>query len=181
MPTVRPRRAASAVLAAAALAAAAALPAAATAADAPRLIKAHRINSVTCVPGAANTVRAEVRLWMSVVNYDGWADWADHMEAKARLEATTAGISPHGTWVKWKTPYLLQNKRHLYNIRLRTDNKSGTAAWRLHVKLIWHRTAPTPNVTKDVYLPFNASCAPFTGAVGMSRPAAPAPAITNGG
>ena len=43
---------------------------------------------VTCVPSAANTVRAEVRLWMSVVNYDGWADWADHMEARARLEAT---------------------------------------------------------------------------------------------
>ena len=169
MPTVR--RAAAAALSLAALGTAA-LPA--TAADPPRLIKAHRINSVTCVPAAGNTVRAEVRLWMSVVNYDGWADWADHMEARVRLEATTAGISPHGNWVKSKTPYLLQNKRHLYNWRLRTDNKSGTAAWRLHVKLIWHRTTPTPNVTKDVYLPFNPSCAPVTGGGTIDLPAAPA-------
>jgi hypothetical protein len=181
MPTVRSvRRTASAALALAALGgAAAALPGPAGAADPPRLIKAHRINSVTCVPSAANTVRADVRLWMSVVNYDGWADWADHMEARARLEATTAGISPHGNWVKWKTPYLLQNKRHLYNIRLRTDNKSGTAGWRLHVKLIWHRPAPISNVTKDVYLPFNASCAPITG--GMLPPPAEALPSTNGG
>ena len=182
MPTVRSaRRAVSAVLALAALGgAAAALPGGAGAADPPRLIKAYRVNSIACVPGAANTVRAEVKLWMSVVNYDGWADWADHMEAKARLEATTAGISPHGNWVKWKTPYLLQNKRHLYNIRLRTDNKSGTAAWRLHVKLIWHRPAPIANVTKDVYLAFDSSCAPVTGGGTIGLPAAPAVPSPNG-
>ena len=168
MPTVR--RAAAAALSLAAVGAAA-LPATVGAADPPRLIKAHRVNSVACVPAAGNTVRAEVRLWMSVVNYHGWADWATHMEAKARLEATTTGIKT-GNWAKSKTPYLLQDKRHLYNFRLRTDNKSGTDEWRVHLKLIWHRPAPVPNVTKDVYLPFNPSCAPQTGAIEL--PAAPA-------
>ena len=61
-----------------------------------------------------------------------------------------------------------------------TDNKSGTAGWRLHVKLIWHRPAPISNVTKDVYLPFNASCAPITGG-GMLPPPAEALPSTNGG
>jgi hypothetical protein len=116
---------------------------------------------------------------MSVVNYDGWADWADRMEARARLESTAPGINIHSNWRKQKTPYLLQNKRHLYNFRVRTDNKSGTASWRLHVKLIWHRPAPIPNVTKDIYLRFDGSCAPITGGA-LPPPAAALPA-PNGG
>jgi hypothetical protein len=163
MPTVRPRRAAAAVLALAALGGAAAtLPASAGAADPPKLIKAFRINSVTCVPSVGNTVRADVRLWMSVVNYHGWTDWAEYMEANARLEATGPGFK-RGPWAKWKTPYLQQDKRHRYNIRLVTDNKDGMADWRLHVKLIWRRMGPVPNVTKHVYLRFDTSCAPVTG------------------
>jgi hypothetical protein len=163
MPTVR--RAAAAALTLAALGGAA-LPATAGAADPPRLIKAHRITSVTCVPGPANTVRAEVRVFMSVVNYHGLGDWADHMEVKARLESTAPGLNIHSSWKKQKTPYLTQDKRHAYNMRVRTDNKGGTASWRLHVKLIWHRPAPIRNVTKDVYLRFDGSCAPVTSAPG---------------
>jgi hypothetical protein len=158
------RRATHATLAVAALAAATALlPAAATAKKPPRLITAHAVQSVTCVPAAANTVRADVRVRMTVVNYHGWADWADHMEMKARLESTGAGTNIHSNWKKQKTRYLTQDRRHAYNMRVVTDNKSGTAGWRVHVKLIWHRPAPIPNVTKDLYLPFNASCAPQTG------------------
>ncbi|MGE3234453.1 MAG: hypothetical protein AB7O78_12060 [Thermoleophilia bacterium] len=187
MSSVPTRRAASAALALAALAAAS-LPAAAGAADPPRLIKAHRVTGVACVPAAANTVRADVRVFMSVVNYHGWADWADHMEAKARLESAAPGLNLHSSWKKWKTPYLIQDKRHAYNIRLVTDNKSGTADWRVHVTLIWHRPAPVPNVTKDVYLPFNESCAPQTGGGGggggggaIPLPAAPAVPSVGGG
>ena len=68
-----------------------------------------------------------------------------------------------------------------------TDNKSGTADWRLHVKLIWHRPAPIPNVTKDVFLPFDESCAPETarsgggGGGGIPLPAAPAGPSAGGG
>ncbi|HMN99534.1 MAG TPA: hypothetical protein PKD59_08980 [Miltoncostaeaceae bacterium] len=179
MPTAPSRHAGIATLMAAAVAAVAFLPAAAVAKDPPRLIKADRINSVACLPGAANTVRADVRLRMSVVNYHGFFDWADHMEARARLEPTTTGIKT-GTWARWKTPYLTQDKRHVYDIRLTTDNRGGSLDWRLHVKLIWHRSAPTPNVTKDVYLPFDESCAPETGggggAPGGGIPLNPAPA-----
>jgi hypothetical protein len=65
-------------------------------------------------------------------------------------------------------------------MRLVTDNKSGDASWKLHVKLIWHRPAPIPNVTRDVYLRFDGSCAPQTGG-GMPLPAAPATPSVNGG
>ena len=188
MPTApSTRRALFAALAFAALAATATtLPAAAGAKDPPRLIAASRIHRPVCVPSAANTVRADVRVFMSVVNYHGWADWADHMEAKARLESTAPGLNLHSSWKKWKTPYLIQDKRHAYNIRLVTDNKSGTADWRLHVKLIWHRPAPIPNVTKDVFLPFNELCAPQAGGGGgggggIPLPAAPAGPSAGGG
>ncbi len=166
-------RAATLIALAALTGAAAALPAAG-AAKAPRLVKAYRVTSVACVPSAANTVRADVRVFMSVVNSSGIGDWADHMEARARLESTKPGLNIHSNWRKWKTPYLTQDKRHAYNIRLITDNKSGTADWRLHVKLIWHRPAPIRNVTKDVYRGFDESCAPQTGGGGIPLPAAPA-------
>ena len=145
------------------------------AAKPPRLVKAHRVTSVTCVPGAANTVRADVRVFMSVVNYSGIGDWADHMEAKARLESTEPGLNIHSNWKKWKTPYLIQDTRHAYNMRLVTDNKSGTASWRLHVKFIWHRPAPIANVTEDVLFGFSGACAPQTGrgGRGIALPAAP--------
>jgi hypothetical protein len=171
-----------ALIALAALTGAAAAVPATGAAKAPRLVTAHRVTSVACVPSAANTVRADVRVFMSVVNYHGWADWADHMEAKARLESTEPGLNLHSSWKKWKTPYLVQDTRHAYNIRLVTDNKSGTADWRLHVKLVWHRPAPIANVTKDVYVGFDESCAPQTGGGGaIPLPASPAAPSVNGG
>ncbi len=148
---------------------AAMLPATAPAAKKPpRLITAHAVQSVSCVPGPADTVRAQVRMRMTVVNYSGIGDWADHMEMKARLESTAPGINIHSNWKKQKTPYLVQDKRHAYDMRVVTDNKGGTASWRVHVKLIWHRPAPIRNVTKDLYLPFDASCAPQTGVVSAS-------------
>ncbi|HET6689294.1 MAG TPA: hypothetical protein VFG74_00370 [Miltoncostaeaceae bacterium] len=158
------------VLAALALLAggAAMLPATGHAKTPPRLITAHHVQSVSCVPGAANTVRAAVAMRMTVVNYSGIGDWADHMEMKARLESTAPGINIHSNWKKQKTPYLIQDKRHAYNMRVVTDNKGGSAGWRVHVKLIWHRPAPIRNVTKDLYLPFNASCAPQTGGGGIT-------------
>ena len=61
------------------------------------------MNSVACVAGPAGTARARVRLWMSVVNYHGLFDWADHREAKARLEATGPGTNIGRRWVSWKT------------------------------------------------------------------------------
>jgi hypothetical protein len=146
---------------------AAMLPATGHAKKPPRLVTAHHVQSVSCVPGAANTVRAAVAMRMTVVNYDGFGDWADHMEMKVRLESTAPGINIHSNWKKWKTPYLTQNKRHAYNIRVVTDNKSGSASWRVRVKLIWHRPAPIPNVTRTLSLPFNASCAPQTGGSGV--------------
>ena len=174
------RRRAVALIALAAVSGAAALPATG-AAKPPRLVKAHQVTSVACVPSAANTVRADVRVFMSVVNYSGIGDWADHMEAKARLESTEPGLNLHSNWKKWKTPYLTQDRRHAYNVRLVTDNKSGTASWRLHVKLIWHRPAPIANVTKDVFLAFDESCAPQTGGGGIGLPTAPALPSPNGG
>ncbi|HTI34574.1 MAG TPA: hypothetical protein VL422_12915, partial [Miltoncostaea sp.] len=80
------------------------------------------------------------------------------------------------------TPYLVQDKRHAYNVRLITDNKSGTADWRLHLKLVWHRPAPIANVTKDVYVGFDESCAPQTGGGGaIPLPAGPALPSVGGG
>jgi hypothetical protein len=148
-------------------------------AKSPNLIKSFNITGVQCVPGPANTVRARVRLWMRVVNYGPGRDWADRMEAKVRLESTEPGYSPHGNWAKWKTPRLLQDTKHFYRWDLLTDNKSGTAEWKLHVKLIWHRPAPIPNVTKDVYTTFNGNCATATGA--LPPPASALPSPNSGG
>lgn len=125
----------------------------------PRLIHNHSGVGVGCVTGPANTVRTQIRVRMSVVNYDGLGDWADHMEAKVRLEPTTAGLNFTRSWRSVKTPYLIQNKRHAYTMTPLSDNLSGTADWRVHVKLIWHRPFPIKNITKNLYLPFNASCA----------------------
>jgi hypothetical protein len=125
----------------------------------PRLIHNNSPVKVTCVPGPSGTVRARISTRMTVVNYDGWADWADHMEAKVRLEPTTPGLNYSRAWRAAKTPYLIQNKRHAYNMTPLSDNVSGTADWQAHVKLIWHRPAPIKNVTKDLYLAFSGSCA----------------------
>ncbi len=169
MPTVpSARRSAWSVLALALLAGAAiATPGHADAKKPPRLITAHHIQSVTCVPGPANTVRAKVRIRMVVVNDDGVGEWASNMEAKARLEATTAGISPHGNWKRQRTPTLVQNRRHSYDMVVTTDNKGGSSDWRLHVKLIWDRPFPVANVTKELRLAFDAACAPQTGSGGI--------------
>lgn len=128
------------------------------------LITAHKLRSVSCVSKTANTVSAQVKLTMSVVNYHGkrGLDWADHMEAKARLEATTAGLNYSRKWASWKTPYLTQDKRHRYNIDLVTDNLRPDVPWRVHIKLIWHRPWPATNITKNLYRPFDASCAGFS-------------------
>jgi hypothetical protein len=63
-----------------------------------------------------------------------------------------------------------------------SDNVSGTAAWKVHVKLIWHRPAPIRNITKHIYLRFNGSCAKVTGGGGGTLlPPAPALPSANGG
>jgi hypothetical protein len=104
---------------------------------------------------------------MTVVNDDGVGEWASHMEVKARLESTAPGINIHSNWKRQKTSYLVQNRRHAYDMRVVTDNKGGSASWRVHVKLIWHRPFPIRNVTRHLYLPFRASCAPQTGGGGV--------------
>lgn len=162
-----------------ALTAVAVAPQGAAAAKAPRLVRSHTVLGVTCVPGPSNTVRARVKVRMRVVNYDGIGDWADHMQAKARLEPTTAGLNYSRRWASWKTPYLTQNRKHTYVITMTTDNVSGTASWRAHIKLTWHRPAPIRNISVDVYKRFNASCADVTG--GFAPGPAPALPSPNGG
>jgi len=158
---------------------AAALPSASLAADPPELIRSNSSPVITCVPAPAGTVRARVRLAMTVVNYDGWKDWADHMEMKVRLESTEPGLNIHSNWKGWKTPYLIQNRRHRYVITVPSDNKSGAASWRVHIKLIWHRPFPTKNITKNLYKPFDSSCADTGG--GISLPPAQALPAAGGG
>lgn len=159
-----------------ALAAAAVVAQHAAAADPPRLIRSHTVLSVACVPGPNNTVRARVRVRMRVVNYSGIGDWADHMQAKARLEPTTTGLNYTRRWASWKTPYLTQDRKHTYVMNLTTDNVSGTASWRVHLKLTWHRPAPIRNISKDVYKSFRASCADVTGGfLPGPAPALPSP------
>jgi hypothetical protein len=185
---VAPRR--RRILAAGALAAAAAGALAFTAASpepaqakAPTLIHTYRANSVQCVP-AGNNVRAKVNLWMRVVNYSGVVkgDWADHMEAKVRLEPTDAnsGIQWQRNWKHSKTPYLTQDRTHTYSWALATDVYRPDASWKVHVKLIWHRPAPHRNITVDRYLRFNSNCVDATG-TGTLLPAAPAIPSANGG
>ncbi len=150
-------------------------------AKAPTLIHTYRVNSVQCVP-SGNNVRAKVSLWMRVVNYHGVlkGDWADHLEAKARLEPVNgAGFSLQRNWKSWKTPYLTQDKTHTYNMQIPTEPMRPDASWKVHVKLIWHRPAPLSNVTVDRYFQFSTSCATSIG--GRSLPAAPALPSTNGG
>ncbi len=150
-------------------------------AKAPTLIHTYWTKSVQCVPSAGNTVRARVNLRMRVVNYDGVlkGDWADHMEAKARLEPETgAGFSYFRSWKSWKTPYLLQNRTSTYDMSIPTDNVSGNSGWKVHLKLIWHRPAPYSNIKKDVYLQFNSNCGRSTG---QTLPAAPAIPLPNSG
>lgn len=161
-----------------ALAATAVAPQPATAADPPRLIRSHTVLSVACVPGPSNTVRAQVKVRMRVVNYDGIGDWADHMQAKARLEPTTTGLNYSRTWSSSKTEYLTQNRKHTRVMTLLTDNVSGTASWKVHLKLTWHRPAPIRNISKDVYTTFSASCADTTGFLPGPAPALPS---TNAG
>lgn len=185
-PSPRPSRARRGSVLACAVAAAGVLGlAAAGAADpptatakSPNLITAFNITGVQCVPGPANTVRARVRLWMRVVNYGPGRDWADRMEAKVRLESTEPGINIHSNWRGWKTPALLQDTKYFQRWDLLTEPKSGTAEWKVHVKLIWHRKAPIPNVTKDVYRSFAGNCATSTGALPPPAPALPS---TNSG
>lgn len=143
-------------------------------AKAPTLIATHKIQPATCIPGPGGTVRAHVKLRMRVVNYDGVlkGDWADHMEAKIRLESTTPGLQYTRVWKGSKTPYLTTNRTHTYNWALTSDNLSDSADWRVHVKLIWHRPAPHSNVKKDSYIRFDGGC---SNAGGISLPAAPAP------
>ena len=185
---VAPRR--RRILAAGALAAAVAGALAFTAASpepaqakAPTLIHTYRANSVQCIP-AGNNVRAKVNLWMRVVNYDGivHGDWADHMEAKVRLEPTNAnnGIQWQRNWKHSKTPYLTQNKTHTYSWAISTDVYRPDASWKVHVQLIWHRPAPHRNITVDKFLRFNSGCVNATG-TGRLLPAAPALPATNGG
>ncbi len=149
-------------------------------AKAPTLIATYNVQPAKCIPGPGGTVRAHVKLWMRVVNYDGVlkGDWADHMEAKIRLESTTPGLQYTRVWKHSKSPYLTQNKTHKYNWGLTSDNLSDSADWRVHVKLIWHRPAPHSNVKKDFYIGFNGGC---SNAGGGSLPAAPALPSGNGG
>jgi hypothetical protein len=161
--TPRGRRRIAALAALAALTGAAAVLPGTGSAATPRLITGHQVYRPVCVPGPQDTVRAKIRVFMSVVNYHGWGDWADHMEVRARLESATPGLNLHSNWTKQKSGVLVQDKRHARNFRVVTDNKSGTADWNVHVKLIWHRPAPISNVTKDFLVPFDESCAPVTG------------------
>lgn len=150
--------AASAVLAAA-------LAASPAYAAAPNLIHTSRITGVSCVAGPQNTVRAKVGVRMTVVNYDGITglDWATHMKVKARLISTTPGLNITRPWKSFTSDYLPQNKRHVRDLSVVTDNVSGTASWKLEVKMIWDRTAPTPDVVEKRTVAFNASCAGTTG------------------
>ena len=138
-----------------ALAGGAAAPEDATAAA---LVHHHRVQSVTCVSAPSSTVRAKVVVRMSVVNYAGWNDWADHLKAQARLEPTTTGLNFTRSWATWKSPYLLQNHRYVFTPTLTTDNVSGTGSWKLHVKLVWQRTFPTKDITVHKYFTFDPSC-----------------------
>ena len=142
---------------------------------APRLIHNNSGVGVACVAGPANTVRAKIAVRMTVVNYSGIGDWADHMEAKVRLEPTTSGLNYFRSWRSVKTPYLIQNKRHSYMMRALSDNVSAAADWKVHVKLIWHRPAPIRNITRNIYLWFNASCAPVGDPGIPNRPVPSAP------
>jgi hypothetical protein len=149
------------VLAPAAIAGALAVAAAApepAQAKAPALIHTYRVEKATCVIGPGHTSHARVTGWMRVVNYEGFGgDWADHMEAQARLEATGPGFSSHN-WTKQKSGNLVINRTHRLPIRLTTEPFSSNFAWKVHVKLTWHRPWPTKNITKNVYLPFNGIC-----------------------
>ena len=133
---------------------------------APRLIHNNSGVGVACVAGPANTVRAKTTGRMTVVNYDGIGDWAKAMQAKARLEPTTSGLNYSRVWRSTKTGYLTQNKRHVFGFSVLTDNVSANADWQVHVKLIWDRPWPIKDITKNIYLSFDASCAGADGVFG---------------
>ncbi|MEQ8834739.1 MAG: hypothetical protein RIB67_09895 [Miltoncostaeaceae bacterium] len=130
-------------------------------ARAPDLIHAHRVLSVQCVPGPSNTVRARVRVRMVVVNDDGITgrDWATHMEAKARLIPTTAGLNFTRSFRSVKTTRLLQNRRYSLVFQILTDNVSSQRDWNLQVRLTWVRPGPVRNLTRTLRLAFDESCA----------------------
>lgn len=110
-------------------------------ADAPLLIKSYSWLSTRCVTAPSNTVRAAVKVRMTVVNYDGIGDWAQYMKVKARLVPTSEGLNFTRPWTEVKTPYLIQDKRHSYNISVVTGNVSATKDWQVQLKLIWDRPA----------------------------------------
>ena len=160
-------------VAAACAAVATGTPSPAAAADPPDLIRAHKVVDVRCVPAPQNTVRARVKVRMTVVNYEGFGgDWADHMEAKARLVPTTVGLNFLRSWRSVKSNELLINRRHVRDFTVVTDSVSGTREWKVQIKLIWHRKSPTPNIAKTITRRFSGDCAVVTG--GMNLPAAPA-------
>lgn len=130
-------------------------------AKAPTLIHSYGVESVSCVPAAGGTVRAKVNLWMRVVNYHGFlkGDWANHMTAKVRLEATTPGWNYSRVWKGSESGTLVQDHKYKLHWGLLSDNLSPRAEWQVHVKLTWDRPFPTKNVVKDFSLPFNANCA----------------------
>ena len=162
-----------------ALAGAAVVPDGADAKKAPRLIRAHTVLGVQCVPGPSNTVRARVRVRMTVVNYDGVGDWADRMETKVRLVPTTSGLNITRSWRSAKSQVLTQNRKHRLVFTVTSDNVGGNADWRAQIKLIWHRPAPIRNIATTVHRTFNGSCADPAGGGGFLP--GPAPALPSPG
>ena len=103
---------------------------------------------------------------MRVVNYHGFlkGDWANHMTAKVRLEATTPGWNYSRVWKGSESGTLVQDHKYKLHWGLLSDNLSPRAQWQVHVKLTWDRPFPTKNVVKDFSLPFNANRADPTAA-----------------
>ena len=139
----------------------------------PNLITSKQVISVNCVPSGGLS-KASVRTKMTVVNYHSLTgkDWADHMQVKARIEKDGPGFQLSRNWTSAKSAYLTQDKRHKFYALLST-NSVGVGDWQVHVKFIWHRSPPSPNIAKHLYIPFN-TCA------GFDLNPTPAPPSANG-
>lgn len=93
--------------------------------------------------------------------YLGGQNWANHVQVEARLEPAV-GLTIFTPWVSWVSPYLLPDhgypgntvSLHTGTVNADASTQGGHPFWKLHVKVIWKREPPWPDIVREYYPPF---------------------------
>ena len=105
----------------------------------------------TCVPRAESTFSVRFRVRMIVTNpNESWkSSYVQGMKVRVRLVPTSSGLSYSRKWKEQRADGLVMGKREVRDFTVLTDNVKSTAEWRLQIKLVWDRIAPTPDYVME--------------------------------